>query len=229
MSDIALSIAFSVVFLWLPVALFYRVIVWLRSRSDLTIALAPVPFTLWGVVLRLLAEIFLFRSLWRASRITWLGCSMLHYGLLMILLMHLRFVIEVLPSWLVPFIASSGVSSALLLCGLLILFARRCFVDRVRYISVPSDYLHLLLLFSIVVTGLLLKRFWPVNLYETGQFLRGAFTLNWQALPDHTGLFVHLVLVLLLLAIFPVSKLIHGIGILFNPVYLQRDVSRKYR
>ena len=168
-------------------------------------------------------ECFAFRSLARADSVTWLASLAFHYGLLLVLIVHLRFVFPQLPLWLIPFIRISGWATAGLMLGLAVLLLRRIIVDRIRYISAPSDYLHLILLLSVVASGAVLKRLWPTDLFAVGQFMRGAMTFGWQALPTHAGLWLHLGLVLVLMLIFPISKLLHGAGILFSPTFNQRD------
>jgi nitrate reductase gamma subunit len=172
--------------------------------------------------------LFAFRALLRANKTTWLASLLFHYGLLFVLIMHARFIVEQLPSLLIPFIIWSGWAAGAMVIGLCVLLARRVFIDRMRYISAPSDYLHLLLLIAIAVSGVCLKRFWPVDTAAVGEFFRGAVTLQWQPLPDDSAvLWVHLLLVLVLIIVFPVSKLLHGLGILFSPTLNQRDTAAK--
>ncbi len=225
MFDTAFGIVYSLALLWLLAGTVFRTAIWLRSRSRFLIPLAPAPRSSRGVVARLVLEVFTFRSLARASKITWLASLVFHYGLLWVLIVHLRFVFETLPLMLLPFIQYSGWATLGLLSGLVVLLARRVLVDRIRYISAPSDYLHLVLLLAIALSGALLKRVWPANLFEVGEFLRGAISLHWVSVPDHSGVWVHLTLVLVLLLVFPVSKLIHGVGIVFSPTFNQRDRS----
>lgn len=225
MFSILLGIAYSVALLWLLCGISYRLSVWARAQSQLPIPLAPAPRSFIGVAARLALEIFTFRSLARADKITWLASLLFHYGLLWLLIVHLRFVFESLPLFLLPFIRFSGWATLCFVAGLAVLLLRRLTIDRLRYISAPSDYLHLVLLICIGLSGTLLKRVWPTGLYDVGEFLRGAMTLNWMPLPAHAGLIVHLVLVLVLLSVFPVSKLIHGAGIVFSPTFNQRDRS----
>lgn len=226
MSDKLISIVFSAAFLWLLLATVYRLVVWARTPSPLPIPLTPAPTSRLGVLVRLLLELFAFRSLARASTVTWVASVLFHYGLLVVLLMHIRFLTPQFPVALVPIIRISGWAAVAMLVGLGALLVRRCVVDRVRYISSPSDYLHLVLLMSIAASGMALKRLWPVDLFAVGEFLRGTLTLQWKALPDGSGLLIHLLLVLVLLLIFPISKLVHGLGILFSPTLNQRDTSR---
>lgn len=225
MFDTALGIAYSTAWLWLVCGVAYRVSVWLRARSRFLIPLAPAPRSRAGVLGRLFLEVFTFRSLARANRTTWLASLAFHYGLLWILIIHLRFAYEFLPLALVPFIRFGAWAAFALVTGLVVLLLRRVLIDRVRYISAPSDYLHLILLLAIALSGVVLKRVWPTSLHDVGEFLRGTFSLDWAQLPDHAGLIIHLSLVLILLLVFPISKLVHGVGVVFSPTFNQRDRS----
>lgn len=226
-SDTILGIGFTAALLWALVATSYRLFQWAKTPSPLPIPLAPAPKTRLGVIGRLLLELFAFRSLLRANRTTWLASLLFHYGLLFIVIMHVRFLFAQLPSMLIPFIVWSGWAAAAMVVGLCILLARRVFIDRLRYISAPSDYLHLLLLMAIVLSGVCLKRYWPVDTSAVGSFLRGSLSFHWQPLPDSAVLLVHLLLVLVLVIVFPISKLLHGLGIVFSPTLNQRDTAAK--
>lgn len=217
---------FSVAILWCAVASVWRLVGYFRTPQPFPIALMPAPATRTGVSGRLLLELFVFRSLWRAGKAGWVASIAFHYGLLGMLMIHLRFVFPALPGWLIPLILVSGYLAALLVAGLVALLWRRLSIDRLRYISAPSDYLHLILLLSIALSGVWLKRYWPAELGAVGQFMRGLFTVHWQPLPDNAALVLHLSLVLVLLFIFPVSKLLHGPGLLFSPTFTQRDTGR---
>ena len=224
-SDSALGIAFTIVVLWALVATTYRLVQWARTPSPLPIPLTPAPKTRLGVLGRLVLELFAFRSLLRANKTTWLASLLFHYGLLFVIIMHARFLFVQIPAFLIPFIVWSGWAAAAMVLGLCVLFARRLLVDRLRYISAPSDYLHLLLLIAIGLSGVCLKRYWPVDTFAVGQYLRGALTLQWQPLPDSAVLTVHLLLVAVLIVVFPISKLLHGLGIVFSPTLNQRDTA----
>ncbi len=210
-------------FVWAVAGSAYRLIVWARTPSTLPMPLTPAPTSRVGVVGRLLLELLTFRALARADRTTWLASLAFHYGLLLILIMHLRFVWSQLPPSLVPFIGLSGWATLMLIIGLSVLLIRRIVIDRLRYISSPSDYLHIILLLTLAASGTAMKRLWPVDLYGVSQFLQGALRFSWQPLPESLVLVVHLSLVLLLLFVFPISKLLHGIGIVFSPTLNQRD------
>ncbi len=222
----AYAALFSIAILWCALASLCRLAAYLGTPQPLPIPLTPAPFTRSGVFGRLLLELFVFRSLLRAGTAGWLASIAFHYGLLGMMIIHLRFVFEGLPAWLVPLILISGYLASLLVAGLLALLWRRVSIDRLRYISAPSDYLHLVLLLAITLSGIWLKRVWPAELQAVGGFVRGLFTLEWQPLPGNPVLLLHLTLVLLLLVVFPISKLLHGPGLLFSPTFNQRDTDR---
>ncbi len=201
----------------------FRLWQWAATPSPLPIPLSPAPRTRAGVVLRLLLELLLFRALARGDKLTWALSLLFHYGLLLVVLMHLRFLIPVLPAFMIPLLFVSGWAALASSIGLGGLLLRRFANERLRYISAPSDYLHLVLLLLIVGSGVLLKRVWPVDLFAVGQFLRGTLSLDWQPLPAAVGVYLHVSLVLLLILIFPISKLVHGPGIVFSPTLHQRD------
>lgn len=226
-SDALLGIGFTVALIWALVATSYRLLQWARTPSPLPIPLTPAPKTHLGVVGRLTLELFAFRALFRANKTTWLASLLFHYGLLFVLIMHVRFLFVQLPPLLLPFIIWSGWAAGAMVLGLCILLARRALIDRMRYISAPSDYLHLLLLIAIAISGLCLKRLWPTDTFAVGQFFRGAMTFHWQPLPESVILWAHLLLVLALIIVFPISKLLHGLGILFSPTLNQRDTAAK--
>ena len=113
--------------------------------------------------------------------------------------------------------------------GLLGLFARRILVDRIRYISSPSDYLMLGLIIGIGVSGLLMKHVIHSDIIALKAFILGLTELNWQPLPADPVLLIHLSLVIILMLIFPISKLLHGPGIVFSPTLNQVDNPREQR
>ena len=108
------------------------------------------------------------------------------------------------------------------------LLGRRIFVDRVRYISAPSDYLMLVLIIGIAVSGLMMKWF-HTDIFAVKQFFIGLMYFNWTELPSDFVLLLHLSLVLLLMIIFPYSKLLHAPGLFFSPTRNQTDTARDSR
>jgi nitrate reductase gamma subunit len=146
-----------------------------------------------------------------------------------VLLRHLRYFTE--PIWslvvlLQPFGTYAGFA---MIGGLLGLWARRILVDRVRYVSTPSDHLMLLLLVAIGLTGLGMRYVAHTDIVAVKAFMLGLMVFDWQPLPADPILLVHLFLVATLLIIFPISKLLHAPGLFFSPTRNQVDNAREAR
>ena len=113
--------------------------------------------------------------------------------------------------------------------GLSGLLARRFFVDRIRAISAPSDYLMLVLILLIAGSGLVMRFVDHADIVKVKQFVLGLLQFNITTFPGGGALFVHLLLVALLLIIFPFSKLLHAPGLFFSPSRNQIDNPREQR
>lgn len=228
-----LSIAYALIFYAATVILLgglvYRVMLFAKAPAPLKIPTTPAPVNQGGVVLRLFREVVFFESLFKATKWTWIFSWAFHFGLLLVLLRHLRYFTD--PVWLpITLIQPFGIYAGFaMVFGLAGLFARRLLVDRVRYISAPSDYLMLLLLFFIGLSGLLMKFVSPTDVAGVKQFFIGLLSFNWSQLPADFPLIVHLSLVALLMVIFPFSKLLHSVGIFFSPTRNQVDNPREKR
>jgi nitrate reductase gamma subunit len=116
-----------------------------------------------------------------------------------------------------------------MLAGLFGLWARRVLVDRVRYISAPSDHLMLALLVLIGISGALMSFVSHVDIVGLKAFSLGLIRFDWQPLPADALLIIHLTLVAALMIIFPYSKLLHAPGVFFSPTRNQVDNPRERR
>jgi nitrate reductase gamma subunit len=207
----------------------YKSWVYARTPQPLKIPIPPAPTTRRGVVLRLLLEVTLFKSLFRANKWIWLFGWVFHVALLAVLLRHLRYFTEPVWAWVAliqPFGLYAGFA---MLVGLAGLWARRFLVDRVRYISAPSDHLMLALIASIAASGLAMKYVAHTDIVAVKAFFLGLMAFDWQPLPADPLLLTHLALVATLMIIFPVSKLLHAPGVFFSPSLNQVDDARERR
>lgn len=200
-----------------------QVVRYARTPVPLRIPLTPAPGSVTGAVLRIFGEVVFFVSLYRASRWTWLFGWLFHAALVVILVRHLFYFTE--PVWLMSRWAqvASPYSAYVALFGLAGLLGRRIVVDRLRYVSAPSDYLMLILLMSIVISGLWLGRVQGVDVMAVKGFILGLQQFDWRDLPANPVLLLHLGLLCLLLLVFPFSKLLHAPGIFFSPTLNQID------
>ena len=213
------------------------------------------PYTTGGVVKRLALEILLFRSLlknekveleaphrllFRTSSLLWLGAMAFHWSLLVILLRHLRFFLEPLPSFFVVLQRLDSIfqnllpivyiSDIIFLIALAYLFFRRIIYPQVKYISLPSDYFILLGIAGIAFSGVLMRLIYRVDLVQVKEWVMAM--LRFQPMPPkgvNLLFYIHLFFVSLLVATFPLSKLMHMPGIFLSPTRNLMNISRNER
>ena len=206
-----------------------KIVQYTRTPAPLKIPTTPAPVTQGGVAARLLREVVLFESLFKASKWTWLFGWIFHAALLVVLVGHLRYFTE--PVWApVAFVQGIAPYAGLaMIVGLAGLWARRLLVDRVRYISAPSDHLMLALLVAIGGSGVAMRFGVHTDIVALKAFALGLVRLDWQPLPPDGVLALHLVLVAALMVVFPFSKLLHAPGLFFSPTRNQADDPRERR
>jgi nitrate reductase gamma subunit len=200
------------------------------------------PATGLGALGRMALEVLLFRSLFRNNRnrldegrlifgedkFLWLAALAFHWSLLMILLRHLRLLVQPVPAFVTLLEKLDGffqfgtpeiyVSDVVLIGALAYLLARRLRSPLVRYVSLFSDYFALFLLLGIALTGVLMRYFTRVDVVAVKQFALGIVTFRPAVPPTLSAMFmVHLVFVGTLAAYFPFSKLMHMGGIFLSP------------
>ena len=213
---LAYTFAFYLAFGVLMVGLARKIIQYARIPAPLKIPTTPAPTTLTGVAWRMFKEVVFFTSLFKATKWTWLFGWLFHAGLLVVLLWHLRFFTDPVWGWVVAIEGVGKYATGAMLIGLAGLWLRRLLVDRVRYISAPSDHLMLLLLMGIVTTGALMRTVTPVDVAGLNAFVLGLLYFNWQPLPADGMLVLHLTLVVVLMLVFPFSKLLHAPGVVLQ-------------
>ncbi len=229
----ALGITYAILFYLASVILVAGVVSavlrYARTPAPLVIPTTPAPVTRVGVAARMAREVVFFESLFKGSKWSWLFGWLFHFGMLIALLRHLRYFTEPVWWWVVMIQWLGIYGGMVMLVGLIGLWARRVLVDRIRYISAPSDHLMLLLFLAIAGSGLMMKYGQHTDIVSLKAFTLGLVTFSWQPLPVDAPLLIHLSLVIVLMLIFPFSKLLHAPGVFFSPTRNMRDTPREHR
>jgi len=213
----------------LLVGLGYKIYDYARTPAPLKIPTTPAPTTRSGVVFRMAREVVLFESLFKGNLWIWLFGWIFHMALLLVLARHLRYFTEPVWGW-VALVQPFGTYAAFgMVAGLAGLWGRRLLVPRIKYISTPSDHLMLVLLLGIGVSGVFMRFLSHTDIVGVKAFFLGLMAFDWQPLPQHPGLYIHLFLVAALMIIFPFSKLLHAPGLFFSPSRNQADDPREQR
>jgi nitrate reductase gamma subunit len=203
------------------------------------------PHNTLGVIGRMTLEVLLFRSLLRNTTVElkqqakrliysgslglWLAALAFHWSLLIILLRHLRFFTEPVPAFVLGLQSLDGVFEiavpTLFLTDIIILLAitylifRRIAQSQIRFISLPSDYLAVLLILGVVFSGLIMRFFYKVDIAAVKELALGVVTFSPSTPAAELGFsfYIHLFIFCCLLAYFPFSKMVHMAGVFLSP------------
>ncbi len=213
------------------------------------------PFTNKEVFVRMLLEALCFRSLFRnlkmelrdgpklaygSAKWLWLGALAFHWSFLIILLRHMRFFAQPVPGFVDILQNVDGffelglpqlfLTDAVIVIALTYLFLRRVVVPQLRYISLPTDYFPLFLLFGLVLSGIGMRYFFKVDIIKVKELAMGLVTLK-PTVPEGIGslFYIHIFMVSVLFAYFPFSKLTHMAGIFLSPTRNLANNSRAKR
>ncbi len=212
------------------------------------------PFTEKQTIVRMLLEVLTFRTLFRNTKMSirdgkvlygsdkwlWLAAMAFHYSFLIIVFRHLRFFLASVPGCveLVDSIDSMFqvlapaiyLTDLLILAGLGYLLVRRLIFPIFRYISLEADYFPLVLIISIVLSGMWMRYLGKTDLIGVKQIAMGLVTLS-PVVPATVGavFYIHLTLVCALLVYFPFSKLMHMGGVFMSPTRNLPNNSRAVR
>lgn len=209
--------------------LIYKIADFARTPAPLIIPTTPAPTTTGGVWLRMFREVAFFESLFKANLWIWAFGWLFHMAMFLVLARHLRYFTEPVWFW-VDLVQPFGLYAAFgMAAGLGGLWARRFLVERIRYISTPSDHLMLALLLGIALSGIAMRFVMHTDVVAVKVFFLGLMRFDLQPLPADPVLYVHLGLVALLTIIFPVSKLLHAPGLFFSPTRNMADNPREVR
>jgi nitrate reductase gamma subunit len=231
-----LTVVYAILF-YIAAALFIagvarKIFIYSKTPQPLKIPTTPAPTTKTGVVWRMIKEVTVFESLFKSNKWIWIFGWMFHLGLFLVLARHLRYFLEPVPT-VITLIQPFGKYAAFaMIAGLIGLWGRRFFVDRVRYISSMSDHLMLLLLLTIGISGALMTfggEALNTDITSVKAFIMGLIFFDLQPLPDSAFLLIHLALVAALMIVFPISKLLHAPGVFFSPTRNQTDDVREHR
>lgn len=226
-----------------------------RSLDWIKPARLDSPFTKAGTVGRMILEVLLFRSLFRntkaelkdgprlvywSSKWLWLFALAFHYCFLVIFIRHFRFFTDPVPFGITVLETLDGLmqvgvprfymSDAIIVGALLFLLCRRLFDQKLRYISLPSDYFPLFLLLGLVGSGICMRYIGKADIATIKAFTMGLASLSPispKGLPPI--FFLHLFFLSSLLVYFPFSKLMHMGGVFLSPTRNLPNNSRAVR
>lgn len=214
------------------------------------------PTTTRDVIVRMLLEVFCFRSLFRntktelekdydgepsltyaSAKWLWLFGILFHYSFLVVVIRHMRFFTEPIPQMigfveLIDSMLQIGaptlyLTDLALIGALLFLFLRRVVSPQINYISLVADYFPLALILAIALSGVYMRYVARIDVMAVKELTMGLVRFK-PVLPANidVSFYIHLFLVSVLLIYFPFSKLMHLGGVFLSPTRNLANTSR---
>jgi nitrate reductase gamma subunit len=118
-----------------------------------------------------------------------------------------------------------GAAGIVIFATALLLLLRRASVRRVKEVSNPSDFLALLLIVAIILTGNIMRFGEHFDLNITRSYFSHLFAFSFSAMAiPKSGIFLlHFLLVQLLIIFIPFSKILHFGGIFFTQLVIKKS------
>ena len=207
----------------LVIGMAYQIYQWLRApKTRIKTGYFPKPRTPGERWLKVAQDSFVFPEVIKFDRWMWVFTILFHFGLLGAFVGHLRLFHEFTP--LVNLLGSKGMErfaswsggfmGIVLIAGLLYYLLRRLNFP-FREVSVPEDYILLILLILTVIMGNLMRFAGTVHVAEYRAYLqslmlfRPTFPETLAASSAKWALVFHVLFANLVFILFPFSKLVH--------------------
>jgi nitrate reductase gamma subunit len=165
-----------------------------------------------GRAVRLAGEVFLLRSTFFADRWAWIFGAAFHFGLFLVLVRHLRYMLE--PGWIGPLwkllliVQPFGVYGGFALpLGAGARWVRQVWLGDRRVLTSRIDHAVLALLVAIPLLGYV-NTYVRTDIVAVKAFMVGLLTFAWKPLPSDPVLLAHLWLAAALMMLLPFSRLL---------------------
>lgn len=185
------------VFLW---RIFWRILILLKRNRAMV--QDPVRASGARAALRTAFDLLFLGRLMRVNDVLWLGEWVFHMSFLLVILSHLRFLLEPVPGFVAWLQGLGKVSGFLLPASIAYILFMKLTSERARYLSGQNFFL-LLLVFVISMSGHMLRYVYKADLVSIKGFVLGILTFSPNPLPESNVFVIHLLTVLVLLVYLP--------------------------
>ena len=212
------------------VGIVFKIIVWVKSpRMQINLGIFPKPRNRFVRFLKILKDSFIFPQVIEVDRWMWVFAILFHLALFVALVGHFRlvseftFVLNVIGQDNLDMIgAIGGGTMGIIMIIALGYYLFRRFASPYRDISVPEDFILIILLAGIVGLGDHMRFFGTVHTEDYREYFQSILRFKPEfneALAQSQTKWVlswHVLLVNLFVIYFPFSKLVHVIGTFFT-------------
>lgn len=161
------------------------------SRGQTTLSLA-----------KSIGDILLLSRLFRTNPRLWIGEWIFHFSFLLVVLRHLRYIVNPVPEWVVA-LQSVGIGAGYVLpFSLLYILSVKLALEKKKYMS-SFNFFFLGLLLIMSFTGLLMRLVVRPDIVRIKDFMTGIFTFAPGILPKGSLYSLHFIVAFVLLACLP--------------------------
>jgi len=181
---------------------FLHTLVWWHSRAENPVVFLPrepSAIKTWVLTIR---DVALFWRLLKVNPALWFGEYMFHATFLLVVIRHLRYFLDPVPTWVWNMQLPGLIAGYILPVSLIYILAVRFFSEREKYSS-PANVLFLALILAITGIGLLMYVFFKPDLAAVKLFALGILSFAPAPMPGGVLFPMHLVLVLVLVGLVP--------------------------
>ena len=192
---------------------------WAKPRAKAV--LFPAVKNKRTVVFRVLGDIIFFGKTFSISKPLWAMAILFHLGLLLVVLGHLRTIVEPGFLWGWFNLNEKGIDNVafnlgmtaggIMLVGSILLFSRR-FTPTMRVLSIFQDYFVLSMLLVIIILGIAMRLWAPIHATDVQHYVRGVLTLRPTTEISNALFLWHIFFAQVLIMYLPFSKLIHFVS-----------------
>jgi len=215
----------------LVLGLGYRIRRW-HKAAVANMALYPAAANRKDLWKKVLGEVFLFRSFRKEHAGLWWQTWPFHVAIALIVLGHTRLItdwplrvlfgmsaesVDTFSAW------AGGFAGIVAMATCLFLLIRRFSVRRVSEISSGEDYIVVLLLLAIIVTGNIMRFVTHFDMALAQTYFATLFSFQPTQVPHDPTFLLHSLLAQILLIYLPFGKLLHIPGVFYSKPLIVKD------
>jgi nitrate reductase gamma subunit len=192
--------AYAVLVIFLGISLTRFFTLWRAAETTARFSSSSAPLKPL-LLLKTAGDILFLTRLLRTNDLLWIGEWLFHCSFVLVVLQHLRFLLDPVPEWVRCIQPFGLIAGYLLPFSLLHIFIMKIREEKGHF--PPYNIFLVILLFVLAVTGLLMRTVFRTDTVAVKQFVVGIFTFSPMNVPDGILFILHFVPALLLAAFLP--------------------------
>lgn len=177
-------------------------LVWRRAARRLKEPVANMPRSRMKACALTAVDVILFGRLFKVNAALWFGEWVFHVSFLLVLLRHLRFLLNPVPGWVWSVQTAGLIAGYVLPASLAYILVIRLLTKREKY-AAPANVFLLALVLVISSLGILMRQWFTPNLVDVKLFMLGILCMKPAPAPGSLLFAAHFLLVLVLVLFVP--------------------------